>query len=235
MKFLLFFFLPFFLLPLRHRHSQPVPNHPPSVKIITPHDGSAFPWNTAVRYKISVSDQEDGESEYGEIAGKQVIVEVKSMKNLSGKQKDMMKKTISIPSGLDAIESSNCFNCHQFNQKSTGPSLREIGMHYAHSGDNIKLLASRIKNGSKGVWANQVMPAHTHLTDKQAQDIVAWIFKHAKDTSLNFYTGVTGSFMIKKNANNKTGTFILTASYTDQGTGGIGRMSGRDRVMIYGK
>src|SRR5438067_9168021 len=42
-------------------------NQPPVVKIITPANNSAFPWNEPIRYTITVSDKEDGESEYQEI------------------------------------------------------------------------------------------------------------------------------------------------------------------------
>src|SRR5438270_10479024 len=37
-------------------------NQPPVVKIITPANNSTFAWNEPIRYTITVSDKEDGES-----------------------------------------------------------------------------------------------------------------------------------------------------------------------------
>ncbi len=236
MKIILLFFilfLPAFLF--KNDKSSLSQNHPPTVKITAPRDRSSFSWNTSVRYKISVSDPEDGASKYGEISSKEVVLEVQYRKNLSKKQVDSIKRNIKIPPGLAVIESSNCFNCHQFNKKSTGPSFREIGMHYKHTEVNLELLAKRIKNGSSGNWGNQPMPSHLKLTDRETENIVRWIFTSVADTSISFYTGINGSFRIARKENSKTGVFILTANYTDQGTNGSHRMSGRDRVVIFGK
>ncbi len=42
-------------------------NNPPIVKITEPKSNSVFPLNSLVRYSISVSDREDGESRFDEI------------------------------------------------------------------------------------------------------------------------------------------------------------------------
>lgn len=231
MKFLLILFIPVFIFSFLRKKYDHQKNHPPAVRFTTPENNSSFPWNTAVRYKINVSDQEDGESKYREISPKEVILEVRYV------EKDTIKKSFKISPGLAVIESSNCFNCHHFNTKSTGPSFKEINKHYEHSQANIELLAHRIKAGSSGIWGNETMPAHSSLTDQQTKNIVQWIFRSANDSSLNFYTGIQGSFIIKKRGSFQTGSFILTAIYTDHGTKDDPqeRLTGRDVIVIHGK
>src|SRR6478736_4619800 len=58
-------------------------NHTPVVKILSPLSNSSYNANAQVHYKISVSDNEDGESKYDEIDAKQVLLEVKYLSDAS--------------------------------------------------------------------------------------------------------------------------------------------------------
>src|SRR4051794_21550149 len=52
-------------------------NHPPVVKIVAPKNNSVYEWNTPLKYTITVSDPEDGDSKFDEIASTEVFLEVK--------------------------------------------------------------------------------------------------------------------------------------------------------------
>src|SRR6185437_5270306 len=79
-------------------------NHPPIVKIISPKNNSAFDFDTAVNYTISVSDKEDGDSKYDEINGKEVLLEVKHVAKLPA----LLNKDVQPdPSGIAIMRISN--------------------------------------------------------------------------------------------------------------------------------
>src|SRR3569832_2738084 len=81
-------------------------NHSPVVKIISPQNNSSFDKDASVTYKISISDKEDGESKFDEINTKEVLVEVRYLKN--GK----VTPTSPQSNGANIIMPSNCITCH---------------------------------------------------------------------------------------------------------------------------
>src|SRR5690348_7798976 len=103
-------------------------NHAPVVKIISPTNNSSYNANAQVHYKISVSDKEDGESKYDEIEPKQVLLEVKYFNDTS--KIDTANANSNDAPGLAAMKTSNCFNCHGFDNKVIGPSFSDINKKY---------------------------------------------------------------------------------------------------------
>ena len=204
-------------------------NHPPVVKIISPQNNSAFDKDAAVTYKISVSDKEDGDSKFDEINVKEVLLEVRYLKN---------GKAPANPSGnpgLNMIMGSNCVNCHNFNSKAMGPSFYEISKRYPSSKANTDSLVKHIRGGSTGLWGKEKMPGHPELTAAEAQIIVQWIMKNATDPNVSFYTGTDGYFRIKaSDSQSSKGTYLLTASYTDHGLKDVPgkRLRGQDAVIV---
>jgi cytochrome c len=205
-------------------------NHVPVVKIIAPVNDKSFKPGSQVHYEISVSDKEDGESKFDEIDAKQVLLEVKFVSDASKLNTLSITKEQDVP-GLTAIKTSNCFNCHAFNNKLTGPSFNEINKKYKPTAANIALLEKRIKEGSVGVWGKTAMPTHPELSDVQIKDMVQWIMQNASANDVQYYIGLEGNFTLP--STNKTGGYIITASYTDHGVNNTGeRLEGRDAVII---
>lgn len=192
-------------------------NHAPVVKIILPKNNSAYAANTQIRYAISVSDKEDGESKYDEIPTNEVILKVKYVADSSKALAELTNEKQNDPEGLNAIKTSNCFNCHAFNTKVIGPSFSDISKRYLSSPENIALLSKRILEGSKDVWGNVPMPTHPELSKETAQKMVEWILKNAVQKNVTYYSGTEGSVKLTVQAENKPGAFIFTASYTDHG------------------
>jgi cytochrome c len=205
-------------------------NHAPVVKIIAPLNNNSFNAGTQVHYEINISDKEDGESKYDEIDAKQVLLEVKYFKDAS---KINAAINGNDAPGLAAMKTSNCFNCHGFDNKVTGPSFNEINKKYKPTAANIALLEKRIKNGSTGVWGKTPMPTHPELNGAQIKNMVQWITQNASAPNVHYYIGLEGNFNIE--TANKNGAYALTASYTDYGINNAERLEGRDMIIIKAK
>jgi cytochrome c len=213
-------------------------NHPPTVKIIAPKNNSVFDWDAPVSYQIGVSDKEDGDSRFDEINTKEVLLEVRHISNKAKLPSDLNKTVQPDPPGLAIMRTSNCFNCHNFNSKSIGPSFYEINKRYPTTKPNIDTLVKRIRQGSSGIWGKEKMPTHPELTAEETKVTVQWILKHAADADVNYYIGIAGVFRIKAPvAANQKGVYVLTASYVDHGLKNVPgkRLKGEDVVVIYGK
>jgi cytochrome c len=208
-------------------------NNQPVVKIIDPINKSRHEKNNPIQYRIKVSDPEDGESEYDEIAANEVILEVKYVPDAS------KAPTHGIDvNGLSAIMQSNCFNCHAFNGKLIAPSFYEMAKRYPATPTNIELLAKRIREGSGGVWGSASMPTHSELTSLQARDIADWILNNGEDQTLNYYTGTEGTLRLKPpDGTDLKGAFILRAIYSDHGSKNNPqqKLSGTDVIIVYVK
>jgi cytochrome c len=214
-------------------------NQAPVVKIITPKNNSFFDFDTQVNYEISVADKEDGNSKYDEINAKEVLLEVRSIKNKS-KLTALLKKGIQpdVP-GIAIMRISNCFNCHNFNSKSIGPSFFEISKKYPFTKPNTDTLVKHIRQGSSGTWGKEKMPTHPELTDEEIKGTVQWILKHAADEGVNYYIGLNGSFRIEPPVASKSSRlYLLIASYVDHGlktAPGKQRTKGQDLIVISSK
>jgi cytochrome c len=200
-------------------------NHPPIVKIEAPAKNAVLDINTPITWQVHVTDPEDGDSRYDEINTKEVLLEVARLK--PGK----VLFTNSDPA-LDIMATNNCFNCHQFNAKSLGPSFFEIAKRYPATAANIDTLIRRIKDGSSGIWpGTEKMPSHPELSPTAIRSTVRWILQSASRPDQTWYTGTTG---ILHFPSNQPGTNTLTASYTDHGTKDqpSSRLKAADRVIV---
>jgi len=213
-------------------------NQPPVVKLINPKNNSLFDWNAPLNYEITVADKEDGNSKYEEINAKEVLLEVQYAADKTKLQAILNKGLQTDPAGLAVIRLSNCFNCHNFNSKSIGPSFFDISKRYTPSKRNVDTLVKRIREGSSGIWVKEKMPTHPELSVEETKEAVLWILKNGADPAINYYTGLQGVFKIKQpNPSAKKGIYILTASYTDHGIKGVpgNRLKGQDAIVIYSK
>lgn len=206
-------------------------NHPPSVKITVPANRTMFKAGTAVSYQISVADPEDGDSRYDEINVKEVLLEVKYIRENPGKKGSAGNQVQDDAPGLSVIAISNCFNCHNFNGKSIGPSFFDISKRYPFTNANTDTLTRRIKNGSSGIWGKEKMPSHPELDAEQIKATVQWILKNAAARNTSYYNGISGIIQFPEN---RKGVYLLTASFTDHGIQGAPakRLKGIDRITL---
>ncbi|HJP62184.1 MAG TPA: c-type cytochrome [Mucilaginibacter sp.] len=226
----LFILIPFALIAMSYR--QQPQNQAPVVKITTPANNAEFSSGAPVSYQVNVADKEDGDTKYDEINVKEIVLELKYVKDKTKLAALMNKPEGDDPEGLAVMRSSNCFNCHDFNGKSIGPSLLEINKRYPPTKANTDSLVKRVKNGSAGIWGvKEKMPSHPELSIQQINSTVQWIFNNAADAGTTYYDATPGIIRLP---GNKKGTFILTASYTDHGIKNTTEkhLKGYDRVVI---
>lgn len=81
---------------------------------------------------------------------------------------------------LDLAKKNNCLSCHAVNKKMVGPAFIDISKKYAGDKDAAKMLAARIKGGSKGVWGQIPMPPNANVKDADAEALAKWILAGAK-------------------------------------------------------
>ena len=83
-----------------------------------------------------------------------------------------------LASGAQADEklaqANGCMTCHQVEKKILGPGFKEIAAKYRGTAGAEALLAKKIKDGSKGVWGDMVMPPNAHVKDADIAAIVKW-------------------------------------------------------------
>jgi len=196
------------------------------MKIISPQTNSSFEKDASVTYKITVSDKEDGESKFDEINTKEVLLEVRYLKN--GKTMPANPQN----SGVNIIMTSNCITCHGFNTKAMGPSFADINKRYSATKTNVDSPVKRIQFGSTGIWGKEKMPPHPELSVTDIKSIVQWITKNAADPNVSYYVGTDGYFRFKPDV--QKGVYQLTASYTDHGLKDVPgkKLRGQDVVII---
>lgn len=208
--------------------SQPVENTPPKVTITTPAKNSTFQWNSIVPYVIHVTDREDGNSEYNEIANNEVLLIVKYLPDSSQVKKYLLDRSKTSHESLVWMSTSTCFTCHAAKTKLIGPSFELIAQRYLVNSITIESLAKKIITGSSGTWGDLKMPPHPDLKIEQAREVVKWILKNNADPDQNYIAGIEGAFRTKEKPSKEPGkgVYILTASYTDHGIKGMPRSPG---------
>lgn len=189
------------------------------VEIISPTKNVNLEWNTIVPYRITITDQEDGNSEYDEINGNEVVLTTTYFSD-SSEVKKYINETVSSRSDvLSIMAASNCFTCHKAKDKLIGPSFQEIANLYGPTPENKEYLTQKIRLGSTGVWSDEIMPAQPELEADKISQILDWIFKNSRDPNYTFYSGTEGAFKTRERPTNspKEAIYVIHAQYRDHG------------------
>jgi cytochrome c len=208
-------------------------NEAPEVSFLAPAQDGRYEPDSRIPYKISVSDREDGESKYDEIAPGEVLLEaiyVPMGQYVENKEPDSHVTD----KGLLGIAASNCLYCHAFRGNLIGPSFAEIGLNYQQTKPGMDEIAARILNGSTGVWGDKFMPSHPELTPAQVDEMLSWVVKYAARNEVQYYHGLEGTINMPSGTSTGKGEgrLVLTAVYRDHGSGGASKKTGTDRVVL---
>jgi cytochrome c len=219
-------------------------NDPPVVKIVAPKNGSKLELNSQVRYAISVSDKEDGDSKYQEINPLEVLLQVRYVpdastiaKETSSSGQNSGNSEITVQPGLQSMLQSNCLNCHAFNAPLLGPSFFDINEKYSSDKTAKNILVKHVLEGSTGIWGKGVMPSHPEISKDIAANMVQWILDKAGDRNVSYYSGTEGALRLTAPSATNKGAFILTASYKDHNTTDDPKngLTGAETIVIYVK
>jgi cytochrome c len=200
-------------------------NDLPQIKVNFTGNSRFFWGNSKFDYMVEASDSEDGSIGKGidasaitftadYLAQGHDITEV-----IQGHQTNMEASAHLVGKAL--FEGSDCKACHNPTEKSVGPTLKQVADKYAGNEAAVKILVEKVIKGGSGVWGDLMMSPHPQLSSDDTEKMIRYILSlngKASKGGLPY----KGSFALDKHkANEKEGTYIFTASYTDRGANGI--------------
>ncbi|WP_455555555.1 c-type cytochrome [Comamonas sp.] len=88
-----------------------------------------------------------------------------------------MTMSVAVPAMADQAlaTAKNCMACHAVQKKLVGPSFKDVANKYAGQSDAAAKLASKIVQGSSGVWGPVPMPANNQVSAADAQKLATWV------------------------------------------------------------
>lgn len=89
------------------------------------------------------------------------------------------KKADDLATARALFAGTGCVNCHEVNEKATGPALKEIAKRYKGK-KVVDELAGRIRDGSIGRWSDEeAHPPQGLLEPEEAKLLANWILDGA--------------------------------------------------------
>src|SRR5437762_2309612 len=73
------------------------------------------------------------------------------------------------------MEKSDCFTCHELDNKTVGPSFHQIALRYENEERATEHLIQKIKEGGSGVWGSSMMNAHPKLTENEIKTMLDYV------------------------------------------------------------
>jgi cytochrome c551/c552 len=75
------------------------------------------------------------------------------------------------------LNSHGCAGCHALEDRTVGPSFKEIAARYANDAGAGERLAAKVRSGGAGVWGQVPMPPNTAVGDADLNAIVGWVLR----------------------------------------------------------
>ncbi len=199
-------------------------NAPPSIEVAMQRNQSFFFPGRTVSYSVNVDDEEDGSTRDQGIRPEQVAFSIDYLEqgtdiNEISLGHEALAQASRFAVGKSLMDDSDCAACHFKDQESVGPTYREVAARY-HSIDTARsYLVDKVLNGGGGVWGVNAMAAHPQITEEDAGKMVDWILAIASEDEAKMERlPAVGSYTFAEEQ--KQGTYIVMASYTDQGAEG---------------
>jgi cytochrome c len=207
-------------------------NEPPSLKAeITGGNKTFFFPGVPVQYAVEVTDKEDGSTAAGTIPAQDVTITFDYMKGFDRVQiaQGHQQAVAALP-GKGLMERSDCKACHLLNERSAGPSYKEITAKYKDQQGSVDLLAAKIIKGGAGVWGTTEMAAHPQISVEDARKMVDYIFFLGSDKS-----NAVSKMPLKGKAtpgNETDGAYVLSASYNDKTVNNLPSLSAAATAIL---
>ncbi|MCY7352259.1 MAG: PQQ-dependent sugar dehydrogenase, partial [Cytophagaceae bacterium] len=214
-----------------------VGNETPRVGIVVKGNRSFYFDNSPIAYQVTVRDKEDGVLNKG-ILPKQVkfavdyLAEGKDLALLASNSQSTGDVSVKYLSGKTLVNTSDCKACHAMSAKSIGPSYLDVARRYKSTDEAaVTMLAKKIITGGNGNWGQNMMAAHPQHTGQETTDMIRYILSLNQAASASL--PLQGTYTFKEQPGNKqTGTYVVTASYTDKGNAYTGPLTGRNTVLL---
>ncbi|UYQ92091.1 ThuA domain-containing protein [Chitinophaga horti] len=209
-------------------------NETPDVKVNVSGNSMFYFPGKKVNYTVAITDKEDGNSANSTLDMANVYI--KPM-YVEGRDKAAMPQGHQVISGAIAgknmVESGDCKSCHKVDEKSIGPSFKQVSEKYKNDPKAMDYLAQKIIRGGAGVWGEVAMSAHPTITTGEAKQIAEWVLSLAGGVQQSPSLPLTGSVdPLNGGEWKEKGIFYLVASYTDKGAAGIRPITGTANVEL---
>ncbi len=133
--------------------------------------------------------------------------------------------------GQQRIATLDCKSCHSMDKVSVGPTYLAISERYAAKEGAVKHLSDKIIQGGSGVWGERLMSPHPTLSNEDATEIVNYILSLSDKKTAR--SPLKDAIALKEHIGKGTeGSYLLNASYTDQGANGIEPLQSRDYITL---
>lgn len=76
---------------------------------------------------------------------------------------------------LDWAKKNNCAACHSIDKKLVGPAWQDIGKKYAGDASAAATLATKVRQGGKGVWGQIPMPPNPTAKEPEVKEFVQFV------------------------------------------------------------
>ena len=184
-----------------------------------------------LKYRVVVTDKEDGSLDDGHIPASAVAATLDFMESgfdisaiAQGHQSAMQQAEYS--KGKILVDRSDCKVCHAIDRKVNGPSYQAVAERYKDSEFAVRTLVQKIIKGGAGNWGETVMSAHPQISEEAAGEIVRWILSLGSAAKPKQNIALAGREVLRlpapsdKKQQPVPGTFLLRASYRDRGANG---------------
>ncbi len=214
-------------------------NAPPKVDIqITSGNKTFFFPESEINYVVKVDDLEDGSLATGEIRPEEIAINFdyapEGFDPIEIAQNHRStEEWVSFNRGKSLIDNSDCLSCHRVDVASIGPSYIEVADKYDADMKAQDSIASRIINGSVGVWGEHAMSAHPDISLDQAKLIVDYIMSLNDPEIEDSPIPVIGNYITRvPEKENGKGGYLLRVAYTDKGASGVKALSSEKIVAL---
>lgn len=210
-------------------------NETPEVKVNISGNTMFYFSGKPVTYSVSVKDKEDGTTADGKIDATNLYIRaeyIEGTDKAAAPQQGHQIITGAI-AGKNMVESGDCKTCHKLDEKSIGPSFKQVAEKYKDDPKAPDYLANKIINGGGGVWGETAMSAHPTISQGEAHQLAEYVLSLAGGKNQSPSLPVNGTVDPTTGKPEKdNGVLYLTASYTDKGGPGIKPITGTDAVLL---
>jgi len=180
-----------------------------------------------ISYEVTVTDA-DGSRQ---INSENIYVSVDYMAGMDQVNNSLGHQQVSAAvTGKALTLGLDCKTCHKENEKSIGPSYMEVSTRYQADSEAMGYLGKKIVEGGSGVWSEVMMPAHPDVSRDEARQIATYIISLAGGAQTKSSLPPSGTITPEAKAPDQV--LVLTASYTDNGEGNAGPLTGIQSVAL---
>jgi cytochrome c len=219
-------------------------NEPPAVTLeVTRGNRSFYFPGDAVEYRVTVSDREDGSLADAGIAPEDVYVSVEYLP-LGMSPLDLEEVTSLGPEvpvqhmrALGLVARYNCAACHAVDAPSIGPSFLQAAERYGERDGATAYLADKIISGGSGVWGDSPMPPHPGMRPAEGAALARYILGLGgadvgpRRLPLQGSVRTEGRLAADRRAPEQ-GAYLLRATYTDRGAGGVAPITTSKALLL---